>query len=206
MNLVTDRDLLVYEPDLFRYIKFESQRIVDPRNATINSMTLASPGAQFKTYGLHEGHIILMNNEVYEVLECVSQFYLKVCVFRRDMNDTPYAEDINPSKPMEVYTFDPQINTVHLNLKNNIEGVCDSSLEEVLRRNENLLANIKRLEIYGSLTRIFASAFIPDLKGVLKEKKDHYQNAFHEHWVQLKIPNRSNDVKYPFANVNLTRS
>lgn len=111
---ITDRDLLVLEPNLFRDVGWLGQRVLDS-TCSIAGTTLTVPGAvDLAALGVTTGHVILVNGLPLEVLARPSSTTLTVSKVRADTADAAIAPGSAPGgTPAQVWTFRPQIALVH---------------------------------------------------------------------------------------------
>lgn len=107
--LITDRDLLVYEPDLFNEVAWSAQRVVRCQGSISGSeVTLVDPHDSLSKLGIHPGMVVTGGGTAAEVL-AVDGSSLTVSRPRVSASDPPVAPV--PFEPGVVVcaTFDPQI-------------------------------------------------------------------------------------------------
>lgn len=111
---ITDRDLLVLEPNLFREVGWLGQRVLDG-TCSISGATLTVPGSvDLGALGITAGHVVLVSGLPLEVLARPSSTTLTVSRVRADTADAALAPGNAPSgTPVQCWTFRPQIALVH---------------------------------------------------------------------------------------------
>lgn len=110
----TDRDLLVFEPHLFRDIAWSGQQLVRG-SGVITESTLIFTDADLgpAAAGLAAGHVAVHAGTSLEVLGRVSDLEYTVSRVRSDPAD-PVLQPANaPDAPVLVATFAPQIRAAH---------------------------------------------------------------------------------------------
>ena len=158
----TDRDLLAFEPTLFRDVMWISQRLVDGM-ATISSsvLTMSSADAAFDAAGVTAGHVVFINGVSYEVLERLSSTQLRLSRPRptADGVQIPVA-NIGAATAARVATFAPQLAHVHdqllrmLGIEPGEASAPGPPAEADITNPEALM----RAECLGALHLIFAAA------------------------------------------------
>jgi len=112
MPLISDRDLLILEPDLFRDVGFLAQRVINA-TGSITSGKLNVTGADFVTAGVNVGHVIVHGQTPLEVIFRNSASQLTVSLLRAATTDPVITPPNASTAPAIVFTFAPQIAAAH---------------------------------------------------------------------------------------------
>jgi hypothetical protein len=158
----TDRDLLAFEPNLFRDVMWVSQRLVDGQGTISGSvLTMSSADAGFDAAGVEEGHVVFINGAAYEVLERLSSTQVRLSRPRAsaDGAQIPVA-NIASAAAARVATFAPQIATVHAQVVRmlGIEPGQASTPGHPAETDVTNPAAFTRVECLGALHLIYAAA------------------------------------------------
>ena len=158
MNFATDRDLLAFEPNLFRDVPFLSQQRLTAIDAAIAGNILTS-ASDFAVLGISVGDVVLVNDQPLEVLAREDANTLTVSQLRTSLIDAAIAPAPVAAGSLVVRTFAPQIALVHQSLLRMIGIDPDSNTEDDLGEDAILsLSLMARLESLGALERIYSAA------------------------------------------------
>lgn len=156
-----DRDLLAIEPNLFNEVSWVGQRLVrGTGDLSDGVLTLTSFDRDFGVAGVGEGHVVIINNVAYEIVEVVSGTEVAVSRVRASVGGAAISPPDATGASVEVRTFGPQVGMTHdlvLRLLG-LEGVGDAvpgSLGESAVVNGAALA---RVEALGALHLVYAAA------------------------------------------------
>ena len=158
MSLTTDRDLLIYEPNLFRDVAFAGQQRIEIADARIVGFTLTSETADFEAAGVGPGSVTLVESIALEVIERVGPGELTVSRIRPDRNGPPVKPRDVTGVSLTSSTFDHQIQVAlrQISLMVAPDGTPPSlaTLEEITINVDDLV----RLGAVGALNLVFAAA------------------------------------------------
>lgn len=112
MPLITDRDLLALEPDLFRDLGLIAQRLINT-TGSITSGKLNITGADFAAVGVTAGHIIVHGSTPVEITLRNTSTQVTVSLLRAAAADPVITPPNATTAPAVVYTFAPQIAMAH---------------------------------------------------------------------------------------------
>lgn len=113
--IVSDRDLLVLEPNLFRDVGWSAQRLFDG-GTTISGTTLTVTvgPADLVARGVKAGHVAIVNGVAMELTAVTSGATATVSRLRADPSEGLIQPgDVASTVPTSVTTFDPQIGVAH---------------------------------------------------------------------------------------------
>ena len=110
--LISDRDLLTFEPDLFRDVGFLALRLVNA-TGSITSGKLNVSGADLAAVGVTAGHVVLHSGVPLEVTLRNSTTQLTVSLLRASAVDPIIPPPNAATAPVVVFTFAPQIAAAH---------------------------------------------------------------------------------------------
>jgi hypothetical protein len=106
----TDRDLLALEPNLFRDMGWLGQRLVSGTGSIAGTtLTLASSDVGLDDAAIGAGHVALVDQTPYEVIERLSATELTVSRLRAEEDGDVVPPTPVSGKPVAVYSFAPQI-------------------------------------------------------------------------------------------------
>ena len=186
MNFSLDRDLLVYEPELFRDVPFLSQERMRLTDAVISGTTLTSIEADFESAGVSVGDVLLVGDQVVEVLARVDATTLTVSLLRGRLSDAAIPPGDAGAQALYWRTFSPQTALVHESLLGLL--VTEADEDPVSEDSVLSVSVMTRLETLGTLERVFASAAaVSGENAGLVSKADHYRRAFRSALRQARV-------------------
>jgi hypothetical protein len=179
----TDRDLLPFEPNLFRDVLWVSQRLVDGQ-ATISGsiLTMTSYDTALDAAAIAPGHVVFINNTTYEVLERLSSTTARLSR-PRPSADAPQIPVPNIASPTaaRIATFAPQLSIVHAQLLRMI-GIEPGQVSAPGRPAESDITNpqaLTRAESLGALHLIYSAAgSLTDKDSPTNQRADFYRQRF----------------------------
>lgn len=159
-----DRDLLVFEPELFRDVGWVGQRLTLGQ-AGVSGTTLTATGltAGFDVLGVGVGSVALVDGVPLEVVERLSSTTLTVSRVRGSVSDAAIPPSSVTAGALEVFTFGPQIRTVHRQTLRmvGLEPLGEASADELDASAVTNPEDLRRVEALGALHLIFAAASAP---------------------------------------------
>lgn len=157
MALVTDRDLVVFEPNVFRDVAFTAQTRARTEDAALSGTVLTSASAQFATVRVDQGAVAVVDNMTLEVVERISETSLSVSVLRAEpeLPLVPPAEGTGLS--LRISSFDIQIAEAESRVTRSLgvdgwESQSESALTVLAE------AGVVRLIALGTLELVYAAA------------------------------------------------
>lgn len=155
MPFAADRDLLILEPNLFRDVQFRAQRIVSGSVSIAgNVLTFLSQDNGLVAASVNAGHVVVVGDESYEVVERVSDSELTVSRPREHATD-----EVIPPAPVGnvaayISTFRPQIALVHRDLLARAEITDESQVQNP--------ADLAALEAAQAVREILQACPLPE--------------------------------------------
>ncbi|WP_432798404.1 hypothetical protein [Poriferisphaera sp. WC338] len=160
MNFSTDRDLLVYEPSLFKDVAFVGQQVVSVTDGVLSGTSLQSITADFVEADIETGHVAMINNVPFEVVNRVSANELEVSLLRTQLSDSAIPGQDGSGLAVTVHTFGPQISVVHEGLMT-LLGADRDEPGKVLSDDAVVSVTVMaRLETLGTLERIYSGVMV----------------------------------------------
>jgi len=109
-----DRDLLTLDPNLFRDVAWSGQRLVSGIGSISGTtLTLTSHDVTLEAAAITAGHIALIDNIPYEVIERLSPTTATISRVRPGPDDPVIPPTPATAKPVAIHTFAPQIAAAH---------------------------------------------------------------------------------------------
>jgi hypothetical protein len=112
MPLLTDRDLLTLEPNLFRDVSFLGQQVFRGTCSIVAGVLTAETG-DLAAAGVTAGHVAVIDEIPYEIIERTSDTTAAVSLARPARDSTTIVPPDLSSRPAIVTSFAPQIALVH---------------------------------------------------------------------------------------------
>ena len=153
---ITDRDLLLLEPNLFRDVGWAGQRLLQGLGTIVGStLTISGYDLDFEQAQIDAGHIVSVGITAYEVIERLSATTATISRLRVSTSDP-----VQPPSPVsdlatEVFSYAPQMALVHAQVLRLLGIEPESSPGEADITNPEAL---KRLEALGTLHLVFVAA------------------------------------------------
>ncbi|MBL8760367.1 MAG: hypothetical protein JNL50_03610 [Phycisphaerae bacterium] len=176
----TDRDLLAIEPNVFNEVSWVGQRLVKGTGDVDDGvLTLTTFDRDFVVAGVDAGHVVLVSNVAYEVLERVSATEVAVSRLRASVDGAAIWPADVVGAGVEVRTFGPQVGVTH-DLVLRLLGIEGSATPEGL--GESAVVNgaaLARVEALGALHLVYAAAGSLSGPGTaLWERGEMYRRRF----------------------------
>lgn len=110
MPFATDRDLLLFEPDLFRDVGWAGQRLVSATGAISGTtLTISAYDVDLAAAGVTTGHVVVVDGAAYEVIERLSATTATISRLRASEADPTIPPSPVTGKPTAIHTFAPQM-------------------------------------------------------------------------------------------------
>ena len=158
MNFSTDRDLLAYEPSLFTDVPFVAQPRLSVTDAEVTGTTVFSITADVDQAQVETGSVVLIDRRPFEVMARTDEATLSVSLPRTRTTDAAIPGGAGAALPLIVRTFAPQAALVRDALLRML-GIDDADPVNGLDEDAVVsLGAMARLEVLGTLERVFSSA------------------------------------------------
>lgn len=109
MTMITDRDLLLIEPNLFSNALGLATLLVDVTDGNVSGTSLTSADSDFASMGIDAGHVAVIDGETTEVVDRVSATELTISLPRVTAEDPLIAPAPGSDLSVKVPTFGRQI-------------------------------------------------------------------------------------------------
>ncbi len=109
--LIADRDLLQFEPEVFREVRLAGQTLVE--EAGVLSAGVLTAALMTAAHVAGPGNVVVMGTRTMEVVERVSATQIRLSLVRVDAGDPPIQPPDESSQAFRVTTFAPQIAAAH---------------------------------------------------------------------------------------------
>jgi hypothetical protein len=157
----SDRDLLVYEPNLFRDMGAAAQRLVKGTgDVSGTTLTLTAQDVDFEEAGIDAGHVVIADGTPYEVIARLTATTATVSRLRAALSDPVLPPSPATGKPVEVWTFRAELASTHSNLLRML-GIEPADPPAPGRVTEADITNPQALtgiEALGAISLVFARA------------------------------------------------
>ncbi|MEM6551160.1 MAG: hypothetical protein AAF750_03435 [Planctomycetota bacterium] len=162
MLFSTDRDLLLYEPQLFNDVPWLAQQRVNVTDAEFDSQdptVVSSIDADFTAAAVDPSSIVLIDRTPHEVVTRQDSNTLTVSLPRARTTDPAVPPTLTgPNHTLQARTFAPQAQLVHDELLTLLGMAPDDPTHGLTDENVISLTTAARLETLGTLQRIYAAA------------------------------------------------
>ncbi len=183
----SDRDLLLFEPDLFRDVAFIGQRLVSATGTIAGTtLTISAYDVDLAAANIGTGHVVVVDGAPYEVIERLSATTATISRLRAAESDPVIPPTpVSTGKPTTIHTFTPQLLMVEHQVLRML-GI-EPSLTPAAIGNPNAVtaASIKNPEglsravCFGALHLIFtAAAALSPPDSPNWTRADLYRNRF----------------------------
>lgn len=157
-----DRDLLIFEPSLFRDVSWTGQRLVRSTSASIDASgnILTLPGAGLIARNITAGHIALIDETPFEILQRLDDQTLQISRIRPARTDDPIPTSPGAALTAVITTFAPQLRAAHDIILRSI-GIDPDAEPDAPPPTPAHITNpeaLTRLQALGALHLIFAAA------------------------------------------------
>jgi len=179
MPFATYRDLLPFEPNLFRDVSWTGQRRIDGALASTTGSTLTSALSDFNAAAVGAGFVAILDGATLEVLDRPSATTLTVSLLRDDPAGPALPPPAQTNATLTITSFLPQIAAVHDTLLRTL-GIepADPNASPAATDITNPAA-LTRLEAIGALHLIFTpAAATADNQSLLWTKAGLYRDRF----------------------------
>lgn len=179
MPFATDRDLLAFEPNLFRDIAWTGQRRISADDGATSGSALTSASSNFTSARIKPGHVAMLDAIPLEVISIDSDTQLTVSLLRDDVDDPTLSPPALTDAPLVITTFGPQIASVHDQLLRALGIEPTNPNAQPSAADITNPAALARLEVLGALHLIFtAAATLSTTDDILRTKAEMYRDRF----------------------------
>lgn len=175
----SDRDLLAWEPNLFRDVLWVGQRLVKGTAGVAGStLTFTSADVTLDAAGVDAGSVVSVAGVSYEVVARLSGTQATISRLRVDSDAAVLPPSPVASAEAIIATFAPQRRLVHDQLLRML-GIEPSSTDA--EPSESSIINpdaLRPLECLGTLHLVYASASAGDMGSALGTRAEMYRARF----------------------------
>lgn len=172
-----DRDLLVFEPGVFRDVVWRGQTLLESELGVVDTSgeTLTVTKGGFDDLGVASGHVVVIDGVPAEVIERLSPTTLSVSLVRASTDQAPVPLMFDGSGlSVVVTTFAPQIGRIHEDLMRGL-GLTPGEDEASIVNTRSFVLP----ESLGVLAMAYASSSTLDDEASLAwAKARHYRERF----------------------------
>ncbi|MEK6701973.1 MAG: hypothetical protein AABZ53_06905 [Planctomycetota bacterium] len=211
-TFAADRDLLVYEPNIFRDVGWVGQRLVKG-TGTISgtTLTLSAQDVPFDAAGVTTGSVVTVAGTAYEVMSRLSATSLQISRLREDSPSGMSTAVITPSPATAqeciVMTFVPQLSSAHRQILR-LAGLDPDEPTPSGAPTQASIANsasLRRLECLGALALIWwAAAGLMGDGSAAAERGEWYRRRFETERARVNIKLDTNADGLPDATRRLS--
>ncbi len=160
---VSDRDLLVVEPNLFRDVVWVGQKLGESASATVAGTTLTMTGidVDLDQSGVGAGHVAVVDGVGYEVIARLGIDSATISRVRLTDQDAVIVPSPVAGVRAFVMTFGPMMAVVHRRILLMLGIDPDGAVEDSL--SESSIVNPKALrlvEVFGTLHMVYSAASV----------------------------------------------
>lgn len=181
----SDRDLLIFEPNLFRDVGWLGQRLLKGTGSISGTtLTISAFDVGFDAAGIAAGHIVTVDGVAYEVLARLSASQATISRLRAMADDPALPPSAVTGKETFIVSFAPQLAQVHgqvirmLGIEPQdpvLPGVPGTPTEASITNPEAL----RTVEALGALFLIYAAASaLAGSAGDSSERAEWYRRRF----------------------------
>lgn len=182
--LASDRDLLMFEPNLFRDVSWVGQRLVKATGTIAGTtLTISAFDVSFDGANIGPGHILVCDGAPYEVIAKLSATTATVSRLRASL-----ADPVQPPSPATgVPTFVPTMNLQLAIVEQQVLRMAGIEPGSAEPPNEASIVNVealRRLVSLGALHLVYAAAGAPGDPGAIGangsplSRAEYYQRRF----------------------------
>ncbi|QQE13585.1 hypothetical protein JD969_09040 [Planctomycetota bacterium] len=196
MCFISDRDLLLYEPNILNEVIFTSQNIIENAACDFDGFVLTSDAVDFNEYPIQAGGILKLNDKSYEIVEKISANKLRLSQIRVNASDPYIKGSYSQNGVFSVPTFKHQISLVHESLLSHLNVEQDQILD---------INNIQEIEANLVLFQIYSAAIAMGEEGhfMNKIKMEHYDKKYKNLIERLAIEIDSDSESVPNHLIHL---
>ncbi|GJQ28612.1 MAG: hypothetical protein HBSAPP03_04960 [Phycisphaerae bacterium] len=154
-----DRDLLIYEPHLFRDLAWAGQTLASGEATLVGSTMEISTDPSLEERGIGPGHVVMIDQIAYEILERIGSSEVIASLLRVATGDPVIPPPKMTARPAYISTFAPQIALAHrhvlrlLGIDPDDPAAGGATASQVTNPRD-----LMRLEALGALHLIYAAA------------------------------------------------
>lgn len=178
---ITDRDLLILEPNLFRDVGWAGQRLVAGiGDVAGTTLTMTSADVDLEAAGIDAGHVVRVGIVPYEIVERLSATTATISRLRVTTEDPVQVPAPVSDGAVEIHTFAPQIAMVHGHVLRLLGIEPDEPDPDAVSEGDiTNPAALKRVEALGTLHLVFAgAAALSEPGSTLWARAEMYRDRF----------------------------
>ncbi len=182
----TDRDLLAFEPELFRDVGWAGQRLIKGvGDISGTTLTLTSYDNTFAAAGVNTGNVVMVDSVPYEITARLSATTATISRIRPDPSGAVIPPAAVTGKPVVVTTFLPQIALAHRQVLRWLGIDPDETGDGVRESNITNASAFREAEALGVLSQVLYSAAGPAMDGATVSERINRSRKYQEDFFQM---------------------
>lgn len=178
----TDRDMMAYEPTLFRDVAWVGQRLVGGSGGIAGTtLTLTAQDVDLEQAGVEAGHVVVAADIPYEIVERLSATTATVSRLREDPAGPVVPPSPLASGSITIVTFRPQLFIVHRQLLRML-GIEPDVAAQPGEATEGDIVNpeaLREVEALGALFLVLSAASsVSGPQSPMGQRAEHYRRLF----------------------------
>jgi len=158
MSFSTDRDLVLFEPNVFVDVPMVSQQRIEVVDGVVSGTTLTSVSADFVLAQVDTGGVVLISGVTHEVVSRIDANTLVISLPRTSPSDTPIPSTDGSGLKVIGRTFSPQAMLAHNELLRLVGIEADDPASVLTEQSIISLSVMSHLEVLGTLQRVYSAA------------------------------------------------
>lgn len=179
---ISDRDLLLLEPNLFRDASWAGQLLVSGTgDVSGTTLTLSTYDVDFDGARVDAGYVVLVDGTPYEVIAKLTATTATISRLREDTGDSALTPSPVTSKPVSVMTFRPQASIAHAQVLRmlGIEPADSGESGAIIDSDITNPGDLVLVESFAALHMIFAAvSSLSSPTSPLVERMEMYRQRF----------------------------
>jgi hypothetical protein len=178
----TDRDMMAYEPTLFRDVAWVGQRLVSGSGGIAGTtLTLTAQDVDLEQAGVEAGHVVVAADIPYEIVERLSATTATVSRLREDPAGPVVPPSPLASGSITIVSFRPQLFIVHMQLLRML-GIEPDVPAQPGEATEVDIVNpeaLREVEALGALFLVLSAASsVSGPQSPMGQRAEHYRRLF----------------------------
>lgn len=178
----TDRDMMAYEPTLFRDVAWVGQRLVSGSGGIAGAtLTLTTHDVDLEQAGVEAGHVVVAADIPYEIVERLSATTATVSRLREDPAGPVVTPSPLASGSISIVSFRPQLFIVHMQLLRML-GIEPGVPAQPGVATEADIVNpeaLREVEALGALHLVLSAASsVSGPQSPMGQRAEHYRRLF----------------------------
>lgn len=185
----TDRDLLAFEPELFRDVGWAGQRLIKGvGDISGTTLTLTSYDNTFAAAGVNTGNVVMVDGVAYEITARLTATTATISRIRPDPSGAIVPPAAATGKPVVVTTFLPQIALAHRQILRWLGIDPDESGDGVRESNITNASAFREAEALGALSQVLYSAAGPAMNGTAVSERINRSRKYQDDFFRMVRP------------------